>query len=804
MPARRIEVQIIGSEKSLQAALGRSGVALGGFQKKLDSSSRRMVSTGMTLNRQLTLPLLAVAGASAKLALDYGTAMNHVQALTGASAKQTQEWSDQILKLGPKVAQTPQQLAETLYFVASSGAKVNQVLPITAASAKLAAAGMGDAQTVAQLLTSAVNAYGPKALSAAKASNVLTEAIKVGKAEPADLATSLGRVIPIAQATGVTFAETAAAVAELTNTGLSADQAVTGVRAILATLIKPTSGAAKELHHLGFTVDELQQSVKQKGLLATMRELAKGLDGNQRAAGKLFPNVRALTAFLALTGKNAQNAAHAVDLVSHSAGAANKAFQTASHSARFQLNQSLSEIEANGIKLGNTLLPAIGRVSADVADLASGFSHLSTTQQDAILAIAGGAVALGPALTVLGNLGKVTSTLISGAKLLGATMAGTAVEVNAAGIAMTDLRVAEAGALALNPELAIFAAAVAGIAAIGLAVWASSSSSQVDSLAASFDRAKGAVDGLQGAINHLRDAQLGLKTANDRQTAAQIALVAAQNHQNELAKKGKKGTFEYRQAVNETALALDAYRAAGQETADAQTHLDKVRKHSTAVLEGNRQAIQRVNEEARRQVKALDAARVGTGRWGARTLDASEKAAKARDIAADYSRHMLSLARSMDAASGRIQASNPVLAANERKLAGAARAAGLVAQMINRIPTSKDIAIYLRTHEIIYGTTRVGAPPATTTGGATPAKPPGHSAMGGPIYAGVPRLVGEQGPEVFVPNASGRVVPNSLLQGPVEFVMTNWHEGRGYFRQIAGGVTAGHARRVAQIERMGG
>ena len=32
--------------------------------------------------------------------------------------------------------------------------------------------------------------------------------------------------------------------------------------------------------------------------------------------------------------------------------------------------------------------------------------------------------------------------------------------------------------------------------------------------------------------------------------------------------------------------------------------------------------------------------------------------------------------------------------------------------------------------------------------------------MGGPVSAGTPYIVGEQGPELFVPNQSGTIVPN--------------------------------------------
>jgi hypothetical protein len=44
-----------------------------------------------------------------------------------------------------------------------------------------------------------------------------------------------------------------------------------------------------------------------------------------------------------------------------------------------------------------------------------------------------------------------------------------------------------------------------------------------------------------------------------------------------------------------------------------------------------------------------------------------------------------------------------------------------------------------------------------------------HSAAGGPVPAGVPRIVGELGPELFVPDSSGTIIPNNQLKSSGRF-----------------------------------
>ena len=46
-------------------------------------------------------------------------------------------------------------------------------------------------------------------------------------------------------------------------------------------------------------------------------------------------------------------------------------------------------------------------------------------------------------------------------------------------------------------------------------------------------------------------------------------------------------------------------------------------------------------------------------------------------------------------------------------------------------------------------------------------------AAGGPVSAGSPYIVGERGPELFVPGRSGSIVPNDSLGGDMMNVVVN-------------------------------
>jgi hypothetical protein len=45
--------------------------------------------------------------------------------------------------------------------------------------------------------------------------------------------------------------------------------------------------------------------------------------------------------------------------------------------------------------------------------------------------------------------------------------------------------------------------------------------------------------------------------------------------------------------------------------------------------------------------------------------------------------------------------------------------------------------------------------------------------MGGPVYAGSPYIVGENGPELFTPPGTGKIVANDNIRSPEKVIVIN-------------------------------
>lgn len=405
------------------------------MQKNLSTTSRKMALIGATVTRYVTLPIIAAGAAAVKTSVSFEASMAKIEGLAGVAAGEVDKMREAVLKLAPTVGKGPQELADALYFITSSGFKSSEALYVLEASAKAATAGLGDTQTIADAVTSAINAYGRENLNAAQATDILVAGVREGKGEADDLANVIGRVIPIAAEMGVEFDQVTAAVASMTLGGLSAAEAVTALRQFLVLMLKPAQQSRKVLEDVGltaddvaaltdrlnismakggFTMDKLRQVISEQGLFEGMNALKQALGDNADAIGRGIPNVRALAGFLNITGKNAERNSVVFDKLAHSAGSMDTAFKIAQRTAKFKLNQALAQLQVTGVEVGNILIPIVTRIAQKFGQYAESFRKLPAEKQKLIVKILALTAAVGPLLLVMSGFIKIIQLVVGG------------------------------------------------------------------------------------------------------------------------------------------------------------------------------------------------------------------------------------------------------------------------------------------------------------------------------------------------------------------------------------------------------
>lgn len=353
--ARKLVVQIIGDASSLERAYARAGLSSKQFGTSITRSTRRSLLAITGLN----VGIVATGVKVSKMGSTYEDTMQRIVGLSGVAQRAVNRFSKEVLDLAPKVGRGPQELAEALYFITSSGIEASKAMDVLRASAKASVAGLGETGTVADAVTSAINAYGAANLSAQTATDVLVAAVRAGKGEADQLAGSIGNVTALAAQLGVQFNEVGAALASETRLGIDAETASIQLQQVFSNLLSVTPAAEKAFARVGLSSEELRKELGTQGLLATLTTIKEAFGDNLPELSAAFPNIRALRGLLALVGKDAENVRKVFADMTDTTGSLNTAFSAVSKDSAQQFRKMQAALEVTGITIGSALNPAI-------------------------------------------------------------------------------------------------------------------------------------------------------------------------------------------------------------------------------------------------------------------------------------------------------------------------------------------------------------------------------------------------------------------------------------------------------------
>ncbi len=412
-------------DDKFSSALDVQAGKLAQFGQKFDQLGKKMSATGGALTKSITLPLVAIGGAALKMSADFETSLTKIETLVGLSRETVQGFREDVLRLAGETARSPVELADALFFVTSAGLRGKDALEALTASAQAAVIGLGDTSTVADAVTSAMNAYGPSVLSATEATNVLALAVRAGKLEATELAPVLGRLLPTASAMGIAFDDVAGILAVMSRTGLSAAEASTSLNAVMTTLLKPTPKAAEALAEFDLSLADLRATASgPDGVVGVMRQLDEAFKGNDEALTQVVPNVRAFRGFMNVLAQDASVVDDVMNQVSSGVDVLGEGMARVSETTGFKFQQFMVNVRTSVIQLGDVLAPAFQKILefgnklvAMASKMVTAFSKLPDPVQNIALAMLGIAAAAGPLLLITGGLisafGQV-ATLLSG------------------------------------------------------------------------------------------------------------------------------------------------------------------------------------------------------------------------------------------------------------------------------------------------------------------------------------------------------------------------------------------------------
>ena len=540
--ANILEVILKGDAKHLNSSLGKASAKLKNFGDKT-------TAIGRNLSTRLTLPLALAGGAAVKMSLDFEKSMTKITTLVGVAAEEVSKMSEGVKSLASEAGISAGEAADALFFITSAGLRGAEAMAVLEQSLKAAAVGLGETKTIADLSTSAINAFGSENITAAQATDVLVASVREGKLEADELAGAMGRVLPIASNMGISFNEVGAAFAAMSRTGTNATEAATQLRGILASILKPTSQAKEMLGDLGLSAEGLRSSLREDGLLSTLEILKQKFEGNDEAAQLVFGNVRALTGIMDLLGASVDTTRQIFENMTDVTGTTAKSFEDLQQSGAFKLEKAMATLKNTFTDLGGviaeTIVPVVIQIATKLTSLLKKFNGLDDSTKKVLVVFTALAAALPPLLIVIGSMSSGLGVLVSvGGSLIpilakvasGFRVLGVALVTNPFGIAVAGIVAVTAAVTELMHRLAPSASRLTTLKNIFLslgnptkfaALQAESLAKSQAEVATETPKANTALEDYKKLLKESADASNNLTTKNKEATVATRELAKA-------------------------------------------------------------------------------------------------------------------------------------------------------------------------------------------------------------------------------------------------------------------------------------
>jgi len=186
---------------------------------------------------------VAMAAVSIKAFSDFEKKMADVTTLMDRGADANETYGDTVHRLGTEfaVAGGKAGVAAGLYQVVSAGfGDAADAALILEEAVKASIGGSVEAETAITGLTQVLNVYGLEASDVTDVSDIMFQTVAKGVTTYGELNSALSTVLPTAAAAGVDFETVSAAIAAMTKSGLSANEATVSLNRIFLALLKPS------------------------------------------------------------------------------------------------------------------------------------------------------------------------------------------------------------------------------------------------------------------------------------------------------------------------------------------------------------------------------------------------------------------------------------------------------------------------------------------------------------------------------------------------------------------------------------
>lgn len=305
----KIEINGAGASAGFKVARTAADAFFGVFQAKMQhvqSIGRRLAAVGGAG--------VTGFGLAIKAAANFETQMSGVQAVTGATETQFEALREKALQLGADTSFSASEAGLAIEELGKAGIPIKDILNGAAdATVALAAAGGIELPQAATIAANAMNMFSLEASEMGNVADVLAGVANTSASDVAGIGQSLSQAGAVANLAGLSFRDTAIAIGEMADAGITGSDAGTSIKTMLNNLIPVTDKQQRKFEELDLITYDLAKANKvlaaeglkpEKSMNAVRSSLEKYIDkmgegnkgtmANKRAQDQLLSNAGAM------------------------------------------------------------------------------------------------------------------------------------------------------------------------------------------------------------------------------------------------------------------------------------------------------------------------------------------------------------------------------------------------------------------------------------------------------------------------------------------------------------------------------
>ena len=384
---KTISIIVAANIKGLEKGMGKAGRSLA----KIGSQAARM---GSLLSFGVTAPLVALGKSAMDTFVQFESGMARVNAVTGATQKEFQQLTESAKNLGSTTRFTAQQVANLQLVLGRKGFDPSQIIAMEDSILKLATATGEDLSLAADVTASSLNAFNLESHEAGRVANVLASAAANSSIQLSTFSTAFGHAGASANALGIDIEQLSAMMGVLMDNGIKASKAGTGLRKVFMKLNEQGIPFEQTLKHLANGTMDLNQAEALVGATAANQLLI--LAKNEKQVRKLTKQYKTNT------------------------GELDKMNDIMTDTTEHKLKMMQSAIEGLQLEFGGLISEAITPIIKKITDLAKKFTNLDDETKNLIINVGGFLAVLGPVLIGFGALVSMLNPITGALLAMGA------------------------------------------------------------------------------------------------------------------------------------------------------------------------------------------------------------------------------------------------------------------------------------------------------------------------------------------------------------------------------------------------